>query len=236
MTIPRSQLGLAAPTQLETGMLLVRGNVPVSGGKTRHFHLQIIAASNLASSPDSQVFSQIPDVDLLDDLAKAQSPDTIRIVLRAVGEMSGNRVMTPPDGPKDISTSFVDLTKDANNLEFGNTRRAWVNLVANADDMAVRSAMNSASTGLAKEIANDPSQVVVESQGNDALGSTHHEAGTLWMGAVGSSLTNADGRFHHVNNVFVAGPALFPRIGSANPSLTALALARNTASVVVNSF
>jgi hypothetical protein len=32
-----------------------------------------------------------------------------------------------------------------------------------------------------------------------------------------------------------AGPALFPRIGSANPSLTAMALARNTAQVIVNS-
>jgi hypothetical protein len=41
-------------------MLLIRGDVPVSGGKTHHFHLQVIAASNLASVPDSQVFTQIP--------------------------------------------------------------------------------------------------------------------------------------------------------------------------------
>src|SRR5207248_2044569 len=49
VTIPRAELGLGAPAKLETGMLLVRGNVPVSGGQTRHFHLQIIAASNLNS-------------------------------------------------------------------------------------------------------------------------------------------------------------------------------------------
>src|SRR5262249_31857395 len=40
--IPRAELGLGAPSQLETGMLLIRGNVPVSGGKTHHFHLQVI--------------------------------------------------------------------------------------------------------------------------------------------------------------------------------------------------
>ena len=100
-------------------MLLVRGDVPISGGKTGHFHLQVIAASNLGSSPDSQVFAQIPDVDLLGDLKTAQSPDTIRMVLRGVGEMGGDRSMTPAAGPRDPSKSFVDLTKDPDNFEFG---------------------------------------------------------------------------------------------------------------------
>lgn len=70
----------------------------------------------------------------------------------------------------------------------------------------------------------------------DKVGSTHHESGTLWMGAAGSSVTNADGRFHHVDNAYVAGPALFPQMGSANPSLTATALARKTATEVVKQF
>jgi hypothetical protein len=117
--IPRSELGLGAPTTLETGMLLVRGDVPVSGGKTHHFHLQVVAASNLNSAPDSQVFTQIPDIDLRDDVIKAQSPTTIGLVLRAVGELSGDRSMTPVEGPKDTSKSWIDLTKDPNNLEFG---------------------------------------------------------------------------------------------------------------------
>ncbi|MFL6446396.1 MAG: GMC oxidoreductase [Bryobacteraceae bacterium] len=234
VTIPRAELGLGPPTQLETGMLLVRGDVPVSGGKTHHFHLQVIAASNLASVPDSQVFTQIPDVDLLNDLITAQSPDTIVMVLRAVGELSGDQTMTPPEGPKDVTKSWVDLTKDANNLEFGTTRRAWVNLVTNTDDDNVKTAMNKAAIDLAKGIANDPTKVVIKSQVIDPIGSTHHEAGTLWTGAPATSITDKDGRFHHINNAYVAGPALFPRIGSANPSLTAMALARNTASVIVN--
>src|SRR5262249_56648369 len=49
------------------------------------------------------------------------------------------------------------------------------------------------------------------------------------------SLTEPSGRFHHSANVRVAGPALFPTIGSANPSLTATALARRTARSIVDS-
>ena len=61
------------------------------------------------------------------------------------------------------------------------------------------------------------------------IGTTHHEAGTLWMGDPGQSVTDSFGKFHHLDNVYVAGPALFPVIGSANPSLTATTLARRTA-------
>ena len=50
-----------------------------------------------------------------------------------------------------------------------------------------------------------------------------------------SSLTDLSGRFHHIDNVHVAGPALFPTIGSANPSLTATALARRTARSIADS-
>jgi len=48
------------------------------------------------------------------------------------------------------------------------------------------------------------------------------------------SVTNTDGRFHHISNAYVAGPALFPTLGSANPSLTALTLALRTAKAIVN--
>ena len=70
----------------------------------------------------------------------------------------------------------------------------------------------------------------------DKIGSTHHESGTLWMGDAGSSVTDTNGRFHHVDNAYVAGPALFPQMGSANPSLTATALARKTALEIIKQF
>jgi len=39
-------------------------------------------------------------------------------------------------------------------------------------------------------------------------------------------VADANCRFHHVTNAYVAGPALFPTIGSPNPMLTGIALAR----------
>src|SRR5262249_48188319 len=40
------------------------------------------------------------------------------------------------------------------------------------------------------------------------------------------SVTNADCRFHNVANAYAIGPALFPTLGSPNPMLTGIALAR----------
>ena len=54
------------------------------------------------------------------------------------------------------------------------------------------------------------------------------------MGDPGGSVTNVDGRFHNLTNAYVAGPALFTTMGSANPTLTALALAHRTAQAIVN--
>jgi hypothetical protein len=232
--IPRAALNLGPRTKLETGTLLIRGSVATVGG--RAFHLQVLAASSLDADPDAHVFSQVPDLDLLDDLTAKQSPDTVRIVFRTVGETVGDQSIAPPDGPKDLNKKWANLTKDPNNLEFSNVPRAWVNLVETDDDRTVRAEMNQRALGLAQKIAKDPAKVIVEKQVNNDLGSTYHEAGTLWMGAPGKSITNKDGRFHHMTNTYVAGPALFPTVGSANPTLTALALARNTASVIVKSF
>ena len=61
----------------------------------------------------------------------------------------------------------------------------------------------------------------------DGLGTTHHEAGTLWMGTdPAASVTTPDGRFHNVVNAYALGPALLPTIGSPGPMLSGVALAR----------
>lgn len=60
-----------------------------------------------------------------------------------------------------------------------------------------------------------------------SLGSTYHEAGTLWMGDnPETSITDVNGHFHQVSNLYCCDQSLFPTIGSANPVLTGLTLAR----------
>nr|WP_277751888.1 family 16 glycoside hydrolase [Dankookia rubra] len=59
------------------------------------------------------------------------------------------------------------------------------------------------------------------------LGTTHHECGTLRMGDnPGDSVTDSNCQLRGISNVYVAGPALFPTVGSPNPMLTGIALAR----------
>jgi hypothetical protein len=61
----------------------------------------------------------------------------------------------------------------------------------------------------------------------DGLGTTHHETGGMYMGAEASdSVTLPDSRIRHLKNAYVVGPAVFPTIGSPNPMLTGVALAR----------
>src|SRR5262249_38417259 len=93
--------------------------------------------------------------------------------------------------------------------------------------------MEQAAVALLNKLAGSPSNIQNINISRNNIGTTHHEAGTLWMGAPGQSVTDSFGKFHNLANAYVAGPALFPVIGSANPSLTATALARRTADAVV---
>jgi 3-keto-disaccharide hydrolase/GMC oxidoreductase len=72
-------------------------------------------------------------------------------------------------------------------------------------------------------------------QNRDGLGTTHHETGTLWMGTdPARSVADGTGRFHETENLYAAGPCLFPSIGSPNPMLTGIAMARLTGDRIMN--
>lgn len=223
--IHRTAIDPTLPKRLETAALLVRGSTPAG-----RYHLQVTAAAGAGGSEDV-MFRMIPDIDLLDQILAAQQEDWIVITLRGIGEMNGDRSPATPEQTGQ-TPSWTNLTDQTD--EFG-MRRAWVNLVANPADNLLWDTMDAAALKLANALANnDPTKIRIIAQTRDGLGTTHHEAGTLWMGAnPNDSVTNLDGRFHHISNAFVAGPALFPTLGSANPSLTALALARRTAQAIV---
>jgi hypothetical protein len=66
--------------------------------------------------------------------------------------------------------------------EFG-VPRAFVNLTTNAGENALANAMDAAILVIANQLAgNTPASIQVTSQNRDGLGTTYHEAGTLWMG------------------------------------------------------
>lgn len=240
------------PTQLEAAALLVRGSTTTAGG-SRRYHFQVTAADVQGPNPEKNMFRMIPDIDLQHQIQANQDPNWIVITLRGIGEMGGDKNAMP----QNAGTSWINLTLNVPDQqdEFF-MRRAWVNLVKTADDDQLWRAMDDAAIALAQQLANNnPANIQYFYDGGwqttppppstnnrpndpnnkvrDGLGTTHHEAGTLWMGTDSTtSVTDLNGRFHHIGNAYVAGPAIFPTLGSANPSLTAFSLARRTASAI----
>jgi len=226
--IPRTALATlpAAVKALQAAALFVKGRHKFQGSNDHAtFHLQITASGlgAIGGNSEAELFKKIPDIDTFDKHRNANDTHVV-MTIRAIGEMQpnnpGSRVALDP-GPAE---------KD----EFG-VQRALVT-IADPRDPSVRaanpkaardfdlwSAMDEASKDVAKLFGiaapPDPSR--------DGLGTTHHETGGLHMGADASdSVTLPDGRIRHVKNAYVVGPALFPTIGSPNPMLTGVALAR----------
>ena len=213
----------ASDPTLEVAALLVRGTT--SDG--HEYHLQITASAG--SGSDDNLFTSVPDLDLLDAIRTNQDPAWVPITFRALGQMTGH----PSAQPGDTKKSWINLALQ-NDPATGRPR-AWVNLEPSDADMTAWQEMETAAVALANAAAGNPADIQNISINRNGIGTTHHEAGTLWMGSPGQSVTDSFGKFHNLDNVYVAGPALFPVIGSANPSLTATTLARRTADAIVTS-
>jgi choline dehydrogenase-like flavoprotein len=242
--IPRQALLDSTPQELQASALFIKGRHRVDS-KDTYFHLQITASGLNKPSTNSELelFKKVPD---FDTLAAFQSitDDKVVMTIRGIGEMS-------PQNPNSHVTLSAELD------EYG-LPRAQVAIAPSTQDASLWNAMDDAANQVARVFANGQPFEVLNGRGEfvavtattdlttiipytnrndannpgrrDGLGSTHHESGTLWMGDdPNTSVTNTDGRFHSVNNTYVAGPALFPTIGSPNPMLTGTALARRLA-------
>ena len=221
--IPRAAVPNLPPVanELQTAALFMKGRATrVNGDLLGHFHLQISATGggNTVGAED-ELFRKIPDVDFFDQL-RTSSDTRVAIAIRGLGEMEAADFGNISSHPSRVD---LDVGKD----EYG-IRRGTVTLTPTARDNELWAAMDTAMQQVANLFANGQPFETLQNN-RDGLGTTHHEAGTLWMGAdPARSVTNEDGRFHHTENLYVAGPSLFPSIGSPNPMLTGIALSRRT--------
>jgi choline dehydrogenase-like flavoprotein len=224
--IPRASFPELAGLDLEESALFVKGRHTRKDGSVGFFHLQITAAGlgSLGTDSESELFKKIPDIDLLHTF-KAVDESTIVVTIRGIGEMQANN-----------PGSFVRLDPETD--EYG-AQRAFVSVAdprssgGNPNDIELWDAMDAAADQVATVLAGGSTFEVLNRQ-RDGLGTTHHEAGTLRMGTdPATSATNAECRLHHVENGYVAGPALWPTIGSPNPMLTGVALARRLGDHIV---
>jgi choline dehydrogenase-like flavoprotein len=237
MRVPRRSLGVPAD-RLYASTLFVKGKSP-----NGHFHLQITAsaAGPNETNSEAELFRKVPDIDTLDrfDL----DDEFVIITLRGIGEMTPERAAG--------SSNRVDLVVAQSGTQGAATKKGQVTLRPSVTDDALWRDMDAATDEVAQVLAsNQPYEVlfngyqqVVPGQAgkeardvfphaarHDLLGTTHHEAGTLWMDAdPARGVTDLWGRVHEVQNARVVGPALFPSVGSPNPMLTGVALARRTA-------
>ena len=239
--IPRSSLPAELPRELQASALFLKGRHKHDDGALGHFHLQVTAAGLGPKDADSEaeMWKKIPDIDHYDRFLHADDSHVV-ITLRGIGEME-------PDNPD--SRVFLDSEAD----EFG-VPRAHVTLKASPRDLGLWEVMDAAADDAALALAagkgydvlvagswqavaakKTASSVLPFANRRDGLGTTHHEAGTLRMGTGPDAVTDADALLLGTTNAYVAGPALFPTVGSPNPMLTGLALGRRLARHLVPS-
>jgi GMC oxidoreductase len=219
--IRRDALGLGPPSPSGNDVAAFMARCEAFG---RRFHYQIVAAAlkkDGGGTPWDFVMRLMPDVDELDRWIGDRDQDWISIVFRGIGEMEGNLHLNAPDEWK----KWISLKDDSANVK----------LELSDADTQLWGAMDDVAIELAKHLVAGSSNNIRFPAKPDRsdLGTIYHEGGTLFMGKVNESITDTHGKFHHLPNVYVAGPALFPTLGSANPSLTGLSLARRTADAIL---
>ena len=216
-----------------------------------------IAVENVlrAADVDAYLYRMAPNFDELQPLLSSLLPDWVSVALRTTGETFGNRdalVGSPGVSWIDVNPfggTGDDVYSDPVTGEEIRIPKAFINFVEAEEDKKVRAAQTAAADAYMAALAGvdvhdvedrrcrayeDPckhepidSKLIFESGGEDPVGTTYHECGTLWMGTDPFiSVTDVNGRFHHVANAACVDQALFPTAGSANPVPTGLTLAR----------
>jgi choline dehydrogenase-like flavoprotein len=252
LRVPRSALTALDPAvrELQASALFVKGRHTYGDGTVGHFHLQLTASGlgAMGTNSEAELFKKVPDIDTFEALRAADDSHVV-ITIRGIGEMQAQN----PDSRITLAAELDEFGLPRGFVSIAdpqNPQQRAANAMS-AKDFELWEAMDRASDDVAKVFAGNqpfevftPNGVITVAPGDnlrdvlpytgqnaggrrDGLGTTHHEAGPLWMGDDPSaSVTNANGRFHLVDNAYVAGPGLFPTIGSPNPMLTGTALAR----------
>lgn len=242
--IPRTSLPDGLPSELQASALFMKGAHPFTDNSgTGYFHLQITSSGldNLTDDDHVELFMKVPDIDFYEDVIEADDQHVV-ITIRGIGEMEPDNPDSHvrQDGTNHVRATIVPSAHDT---------ELWAAMDRASDQVAKVFA-----AGKEFEVRKPgnvwkrvPFDVDLEQElpltfkdrrGNethtrgrrDRLGTTHHEAGTLRLDArPGESVVDENCKLIGTENAYVAGPALFPTIGSPNPMLTGTAFARRLA-------
>ena len=250
--VPRASIAANLPAtalqSLQCSALLVKGRA--ANGRTFHFQITAAGLQKLGMDSEAELFKKIPTLEHLGDLLRAND-NTVVITIRGIGDMTPRN----PDSFINLSATDTDFDRPKAVVSMGNAKAKPQDFPGSAEtnnDRATWAAMDAVSNEIALvfagsepfEILPNPASSIPVPAGTlaqrlaaleaftarrDDLGTTHHDAGTMRMGDdIADAVTNEFGRIHDTTNCYVAGPALFPTVGSPNPMLTGVALARRT--------
>jgi hypothetical protein len=256
--VPKAAIAANLPptslNSLQCAALLVKGKA--SNGRTFHFQITASGLQKLGTDSEAELFKKIPTLEHFQDLLRAND-DTVVITIRGIGDMTPRN----PDSFIDLSTLETDFERPKAVVHLGNAKASPQDFPGSAqtnNDRITWKEMDAVSDKIALIFAGDePFEILASTnkvipvamgtraqrlaalaafkERHDDLGTTHHDAGTMRMGDnVADSVTNDFGRIHDTTNCYIAGPALFPTVGSPNPMLTGVALGRRTADLLNN--
>ena len=251
--VPRAAIAanLSPPVinNLQCSALLVKGKA--LNGRTFHFQITAAGLSKIGTDSEAELFKKIPTLEHLQDMLRA-TDDTVVITIRGIGDMTPRN----PDSFIELSAMETEFGRPKAVVHLGNAKAspgAFLGSAQTQNDRATWDAMDAVADKIALIFAgNEPFDILASQtrvipvpagtkaqrlatlaafkDRRDDLGTTHHDAGTMRMGdIVADSVANDFGRIHDTTNCYVAGPALFPTVGSPNPMLTGVALGRRTA-------
>ncbi|MEL6459155.1 MAG: family 16 glycoside hydrolase [Cyanobacteria bacterium J06621_15] len=219
-----------------------------------------------ANNPEEFLYRMVPNFEELQDIIDAQTSGSMenRIVIgiRTCGEMFGDKQADIENANSPTSwmntNPFGGIGDDVYRENGQDLRipKAFVRFVETPADKKVREDQSVSAFNFIDKLAgqpadsskntnknNDPNVAIEHFSGKDnnpdedGIGTTYHECGTLWMGTeYDKSVTDVNGRFHHVYNAYCVDQALFTTSGSANPVPTGLALARKVARSIVERY
>ncbi|MEY2490736.1 MAG: hypothetical protein QOC70_2678 [Verrucomicrobiota bacterium] len=244
-----------ALTSLQCSALLVKGKA--ANGRTFHFQITASGLNELGVDSEAELFKKIPTLEHLEAMLRA-SDKTVVITIRGIGDM------TPHNAESfiDLSTLETDFNRPKAVVHLSNAKATPQEFPGSAEtknDRKTWDEMDAVSNKIALIFAGDEPFEILPDAANaipvpagtmaqrlaalaafkkrrDDLGTTHHDAGTMRMGDnVADAVTNDFGRIHDTTNCYIAGPALFPTVGSPNPMLTGVALGRRTADLLQGS-
>jgi hypothetical protein len=257
--VPRAAIAANLPLtlipSLQCSALFVKGKAP--NGRTFHFQITAAGLGKLGGDSEAELFKKIPTLEHMNDMLRAND-DTVVITIRGIGDMTPRN----PDSFVDLSAQETDFGRPKAVVHLGNAKASPQDFPGSAqtqNDRATWNAMDGVSDKIALIFAGNEAFDILPNANStipvpvgskvqrlaalaafknrrDDLGTTHHDAGTMRMGDnVADAVTNDFGRIHDVSNAYVAGPALFPTVGSPNPMLTGVALGRRTGDLLNSS-